>query len=144
MSIKAPFAQFLMRNGVKPYTATAAATAVAQKLDGRGALTRAEAALTNAFLRRPDANKTREQGIAARVSQTLAFGSHLAPGTRPVSRATPKLMESLSKGEVITKAQTLVAVRGLAAFIADGGRAAQGAEDKHKAWIPILSMGPNI
>jgi len=60
MTIKVTYAQFLMRNGVKPHTATAATSAIASKLEGRSTLTHAEAALTNAFLHRPDANKVRE------------------------------------------------------------------------------------
>lgn len=149
MSIKATYAQFLIRNGVKPDTAAAVASSLAPKLNGRSILSLAEAALTGAFIKRPDANIANEQAIADRVSQTLnSSGNSAAPASNRgtavwgklkesyQTQAVPKLQEKSFKGTVYPKVEINRAIIGLAGFLAAGGQAPNAKEGE---FIDVLS-----
>ena len=70
MFIKVTYAQFLMTHGVVKAKANSVAVGIAAKIMKRQTLTGEEAALTQAFLSRPTANRVAEQSVAAAINSS--------------------------------------------------------------------------
>ncbi len=70
MFIKVTYAQFLMTHGVAKAKANSVAVGITAKISKRQPLTGEEAALTQAFLSRPTANRAAEQYVAAAVNSS--------------------------------------------------------------------------
>ena len=142
MFIKVTYAQFLMTHGVAKAKANSIAVGIAAKIMKRQPLTGEEAALTQAFLSRPTANRVAEQYVAAAVNSSTQ-GRITGFQIDTPDTLDPEASQTTPPGQQVAPSQVKVIIMGskkpMRLSQRPGSPAAAGVKERHQGAAILTS-----